>query len=62
VAIAERSLQLNGTGFRHTLTASRVRSTSIWMGRSVRFGPHVVGRFHRGPGMSGAPTTVEVVK
>ena len=47
VAIAARSWQIDKTRFRHTLAGSTVTIHEHLDGSvSVRYGPHVVGRFH----------------
>ena len=46
VAIADRSWQTGKTRFRHTLAGSTVTIHEHLNGEvSIRFGPHVVGRF-----------------
>ena len=48
VAIAARSWQIDKTRFRHTLAGTTVTIHEHLDGAvSVRYGPHVVGRFHR---------------
>src|SRR5437867_7946148 len=59
VAIRERSWQIDKTRFRHTLAGSTVTiHEHLDETVSIRYGPHVVGRFGRG-GETLSPTTTQ---
>jgi transposase len=60
VAIGDRSWQIDKTRFRHTLAGSTVTiHEHLDETVSIRFGPHVVGRFDRAGAKLGPATTPE---